>query len=71
MIIEEVVEAHLRHKMFISSKSVQVIINRGGCENVVVALTTEAELTSEYSYKLQWIRRGNKVKALNICLVQF
>ncbi|EOX94204.1 Uncharacterized protein TCM_003699 [Theobroma cacao] len=73
-------ESSLCHNLFYircisQGKVCNVIINSGSCENVVanymvekLKLPTKVHL---HPYKLQWLRKGNEVKVMKHCCVQF
>jgi hypothetical protein len=74
------VEDGQRHNLFhstctIEGKVCKLIIDRGCCENVVagkavqkLALDTEKHPTP---YRLEWLKKGNKVIVSKRCLVNF
>ncbi|GKV33822.1 hypothetical protein SLEP1_g42272 [Rubroshorea leprosula] len=73
-------EDWLRHNIFYTictsrGKVCNVIIDSGSCENVVSNYMVEKlglpVKDHPHPYKLQWLRKGNKVKVTKCCLVSF
>lgn len=61
-------------KCFISSKVCNMLIDEGGCENMVlieVADKLKLLINDPYHYKLTWFKKRNEVKATKRCLVSF